>query len=137
MKWPLDGEVMKMRQLADGLKISGPVEEVVSQARRLPLMFIGIDSQFQGLGGKTRTVKLTFEKAGSIEIRFRLCRIFEGDAGHVKKGRRWSHGPRQDGFNGKMKQATRRCSALFENRDLGGDCRPFPCSLSGFWVAIC
>jgi copper(I)-binding protein len=33
-------------------------------------MFIGIDSQFKD--GETRNVKLTFEKAGSIELEFKV-----------------------------------------------------------------
>ena len=63
----MDGEVMKMRQLADGLEIPAG-GEVVLKPGGYHVMFIGIDSQFKD--GETRNVKLTFEKAGSIEIGF-------------------------------------------------------------------
>ena len=63
----MDGEVMKMRQLVDGLEIPAG-GEVVLKPGGYHVMFIGIDSQFKD--GETRTVKLTFEKAGSIDLEF-------------------------------------------------------------------
>jgi periplasmic copper chaperone A len=63
----MDGEVMKMRQLADGLEIPAG-GEVVLKPGGYHVMFIGIDSQFKD--GETRNVKLTFEKAGTIELEF-------------------------------------------------------------------
>lgn len=63
----MDGDVMKMRQLADGLEIPAG-GEVVLKPGGYHVMFIGIDSQFKN--GETRNVKLTFEKAGSIEVGF-------------------------------------------------------------------
>jgi periplasmic copper chaperone A len=65
----MDGEVMKMRQLADGLEIPAG-GEVVLKPGGYHVMFIGIDSQFKD--GETRNVKLTFEKAGSIDLEFEV-----------------------------------------------------------------
>lgn len=65
----MDGEVMKMRQLADGLEIPAG-GEVVLKPGGYHVMFIGIDSQFKA--GETRNVKLTFEKAGSIDLEFEV-----------------------------------------------------------------
>lgn len=63
----MEGDVMKMRQLADGLEIPAG-GEVELKPGGYHVMFIGIDSQFKD--GESRNVKLTFEKAGSIEIDF-------------------------------------------------------------------
>jgi copper(I)-binding protein len=65
----MEGDVMKMRQLADGLEIPAG-GEVVLKPGGYHVMFIGIDSQFKD--GETRNVKLTFEKAGSIELEFKV-----------------------------------------------------------------
>jgi len=65
----MDGEVMKMRQLADGLQIPAG-GEVVLKPGGYHVMFIGIDSQFKD--GETRKVKLSFEKAGTIELEFNV-----------------------------------------------------------------
>ena len=63
----MDGDVMKMRQLADGLEIPAG-GEVVLKPGGYHVMFIGIDSQFKD--GESRKVKITFEKAGTIELDF-------------------------------------------------------------------
>ena len=85
---------MKMRQLADGLEIPAG-GEVVLKPGGYHVMFIGIDSQFKD--GETRNVKLTFEKAGSIEVGF-----------DVQDMRAMQGGMKQDGEDamghGKMKQ---------------------------------
>ncbi|MEM5473632.1 copper chaperone PCu(A)C [Hoeflea sp. AS60] len=65
----MDGEVMKMRQLADGLEIPAG-GEVVLKPGGYHVMFIGIDSQFKN--GESRNVTLTFEKAGTIELDFKV-----------------------------------------------------------------
>ena len=65
----MEGEVMKMRQLADGLEIPAG-DEVVLQPGGYHVMFIGIDSQFKE--GEIRKAKLTFEKAGTIELDFQV-----------------------------------------------------------------
>ena len=65
----MDGEVMKMRQLADGLEIPAG-GEVVLKPGGYHVMFIGIDSQFKE--GEIRKAKLTFEKAGAIELDFQV-----------------------------------------------------------------
>ncbi|MGJ8571728.1 MAG: copper chaperone PCu(A)C [Hoeflea sp.] len=77
----MDGEVMKMRQLADGLEIPAG-GEVVLKPGGYHVMFIGIDSQFKD--GETRSVKLTFEKAGSIEVGFDV-QDMKAMQGHMKK----------------------------------------------------
>ena len=65
----MEGDVMKMRQLADGLEIPAG-GEVVLKPGGYHIMFIGIDSQFKD--GESRNVKLTFEKAGSIDVEFKV-----------------------------------------------------------------
>ena len=63
----MDGDVMKMRQLADGLEIPAG-GEVELKPGGYHIMFIGIDSQFKA--GETRKASFTFEKAGTIELEF-------------------------------------------------------------------
>ncbi|MBC7281983.1 copper chaperone PCu(A)C [Hoeflea sp.] len=65
----MDGDVMKMRQLSDGLEIPAG-GEVVLKPGGFHVMFIGIDSQFKD--GETRKATLTFEKAGAIELEFQV-----------------------------------------------------------------
>ena len=72
---------MKMRQLADGLEIPAG-GEVVLKPGGYHVMFIGIDSQFKD--GETRHVKLTFEKAGTIEVDFDV-QDMKAMQGHMKK----------------------------------------------------
>jgi hypothetical protein len=90
----MEGDVMKMRQLADGLEIPAG-GEVVLKPGGYHVMFIGIDSQFKD--GETRNVKLTFEKAGSIDLEFEVKDI-KAMQGHMKKD---GHGNMD---HGKMKQ---------------------------------
>ncbi len=90
----MDGDVMKMRQLADGLEIPAG-GEVVLKPGGYHIMFIGIDSQFKD--GETRNVKLTFEKAGSIDVDFKV-QDMKAMQGHVKKD---GHGKME---HGKKKQ---------------------------------
>ena len=61
----MDGDVMKMRRLADGIVI--PAGETVElKPGGLHVMFIGLAAPF--VEGETVTVTLSFEKAGSIEV---------------------------------------------------------------------
>jgi len=77
----MDGEVMKMRQLADGLEIPAG-GEIVLKPGGYHIMFIGIDSQFKD--GESRNVKLTFEKAGSIDVDFKV-QDMRAKQGHMKE----------------------------------------------------
>ena len=65
----MEGDVMKMRQLADGLEIPAG-GEVVLKPGGFHVMFIGIDSQFKP--GETRKATVVFEKAGAIELEFQV-----------------------------------------------------------------
>tara|TARA_R110002020_G_scaffold194317_5_gene395036 strand:- start:2192 stop:2692 length:501 start_codon:yes stop_codon:yes gene_type:complete len=65
----MEGDVMKMRQLADGLEIPAG-GEVVLKPGGLHVMFIGIDNQFKP--GETRKATIVFEKAGAIELEFQV-----------------------------------------------------------------
>lgn len=80
----MDGEVMRMRQLADGLEIPAG-GEVALKPGGYHVMFIGIDSQFKP--GETRKAMLTFEKAGSIEVDFDVM-----DLKAIKDGMKMDHG---------------------------------------------
>ncbi|HEV7346415.1 MAG TPA: copper chaperone PCu(A)C [Devosia sp.] len=61
----MDGEVMKMRQLTEGLEIPAG-ETLVLAPGGLHIMFLGIKQPF--VEGETVSVTLTFAKAGSVEV---------------------------------------------------------------------
>jgi copper(I)-binding protein len=61
----MQGDVMKMRHLADGLEIPAG-ETVVLAPGGFHIMFMGLKQAF--VEGKTVAVTLTFEKAGSVEV---------------------------------------------------------------------
>ena len=61
----MDGDVMKMRQLKDGLEIPAG-ETVVLAPGGFHIMFMGLKQAF--VEGETVAVTLTFEKAGSVEV---------------------------------------------------------------------
>ncbi|SEP69287.1 hypothetical protein SAMN05428969_0489 [Devosia sp. YR412] len=61
----MEGDVMKMRALADGLEI--PAGETVTLAPGgFHLMFMGLNQAF--VEGEKVTVTLTFEKAGTVDV---------------------------------------------------------------------
>jgi copper(I)-binding protein len=61
----MEGDVMKMRQLTDGIEI--PAGETVELAPGgLHIMFLDLNQPF--VEGETVTVTLTFEKAGTVEV---------------------------------------------------------------------
>ncbi len=61
----MQGDVMKMRPLADGLEIPAG-ETVVLAPGGFHIMFMGLKQAL--VEGETVAVTLTFEKAGSVEI---------------------------------------------------------------------
>ncbi|MBE0581716.1 MAG: copper chaperone PCu(A)C [Devosia sp.] len=61
----MEGDVMKMRQLAEGLEIPAG-ETVVLAPGGVHIMFMGLKQAF--VEGETVAVTLTFEKAGSVEV---------------------------------------------------------------------
>ncbi|WP_316358371.1 copper chaperone PCu(A)C [Devosia sp.] len=61
----MEGDVMKMRQLADGLEIPAG-ETVVLAPGGVHIMFMGLKQAF--VEGETVAVTLTFEKSGSVEV---------------------------------------------------------------------
>ena len=61
----MEGDVMKMRQLADGLEIPAG-ETVVLAPGGFHIMFMGLKQAF--VEGETVAVTLTFERAGSVEV---------------------------------------------------------------------
>lgn len=61
----MEGDIMKMRQLADGLELpAGQI--VVLSPGGFHLMFMGLKQAF--VEGETVPVTLVFEKAGTVEI---------------------------------------------------------------------
>ena len=61
----VQGDVMKMRKLGDGLEI--PAGETIALAPGgFHLMFMGLNRAF--VEGEAVTVTLTFEKAGTVEV---------------------------------------------------------------------
>ncbi|MCY0094237.1 copper chaperone PCu(A)C [Hoeflea ulvae] len=63
----MDGEVMKMRQLVDGLEVPAG-GEVVLKPGGYHIMFIGLEQQLTK--GEKYPVTLVFEKAGSVDVEF-------------------------------------------------------------------
>ena len=61
----MQGDVMKMHELADGIEIPAG-ETVALTPGGLHIMFIGLKQAF--VEGETIAVTLTFEKAGSVEV---------------------------------------------------------------------
>lgn len=61
----MEGDVMKMRELPDGLEIPAG-ETVVLAPGGFHIMFMGLNQPF--VEGETVTVTLTFEKAGTVEV---------------------------------------------------------------------
>ena len=61
----MEGDVMKMRELPDGLEIPAG-ETVVLSPGGFHLMFMGLNQAF--VEGETVTVTLTFEKAGAVDV---------------------------------------------------------------------
>lgn len=61
----MEGDVMKMRQLTEGLEIPAG-ETVVLAPGGFHIMFMGLNQPF--VEGQTVAVTLTFEKAGSVEV---------------------------------------------------------------------
>ena len=61
----MQGDVMKMRQLADGLEIPAG-ETVVLAPSGFHIMFMGLKQAL--VEGETITVTLTFEKAGTVDV---------------------------------------------------------------------
>ena len=61
----MQGDVMKMRQLADGLEIPAG-ETVVLAPGGFHIMFMGLKQAL--VEGETVTVTLTFEKAGTVDV---------------------------------------------------------------------
>lgn len=77
----MEGEVMKMRKIADGLEIPAG-GEVTLQAGGLHVMFMKMQEQMKE--GETRKITLEFEKAGKVEFELPV-KIVEG-MGHSKNG---------------------------------------------------
>ena len=61
----MEGDVMKMRELSDGLEIPAG-ETVVLAPGGFHIMFMGLNQPF--VEGESVTVTLTFEKAGTVEV---------------------------------------------------------------------
>ncbi|WDR06796.1 copper chaperone PCu(A)C [Devosia rhodophyticola] len=84
----MEGDVMKMRHLGDGLPI--PAGETVSLTPSgLHLMFMGLEQPF--VEGATVPVTLTFANAGSVEVALPVLSV-------AATGVTRTHGPRCHGF---------------------------------------
>lgn len=68
----MDGDVMKMREIAGGLEIP-PGGEVTLKPGGLHVMFMQLGEQLQE--GEKRKVMLEFEKAGSVEVEFNVEKV--------------------------------------------------------------
>jgi copper(I)-binding protein len=83
----MEGGVMKMRQLAQGLEIK-PGETVELKPGSYHLMFMQIKQPFET--GKTVKGTLIFEKAGTIEVEYNVEAIgaspVGGHGGEMKHG---------------------------------------------------
>lgn len=79
----MEGDVMKMRQLTEGLEIPAG-ETVVLAPGGAHVMFMGLNQAF--VEGQTVTVTLTFEKAGTVELVLPVLGTAADDAGHGTHG---------------------------------------------------
>lgn len=94
----MENDVMKMREVTDGLEIPAG-GEVELKPGGYHIMFIGLDSRMAE--GETRTATLSFEKTGSIEVDFSVENIIKIKERMSKDGHAdMDHG---DGGHGGMK----------------------------------
>ena len=75
----LEGGVMKMRQLVDGLVIPAG-ETVVLEPGGKHIMFMGLNAAF--IEGETVPVTLTFEKAGTVTVDLHIGAAAADAPGH-------------------------------------------------------
>jgi len=76
----MEGDVMKMRHLAEGLVI--PAGETVELTPgSLHIMFMGLNGAF--VEGETVTVTLTFEKAGTVDVELPVLGAAAREAAHT------------------------------------------------------
>lgn len=73
----MEGNVMKMRQLADGLEIPAG-ETVVLAPGGFHLMFMGLKQAF--VEGEAIEVTLVFEKAGTVEVSLSVGAVAASEA---------------------------------------------------------
>ncbi len=85
----MDNNVMKMRQLKDGMEIK-PGETVELKPGAAHLMMIGVKAPFKE--GTMVRGTLTFEKAGSVPVEFKVEAMGGGGGGSPKGGGGHQHG---------------------------------------------
>ena len=85
----LDGDIMRMRPLVGGLEIPAG-GEVILKPGGLHLMFMQLGEQLKE--GDSRKVTLTFEKAGEVEVDFKVRDITKSH----KHGDHSGHGDGQE-----------------------------------------
>ncbi|MEO4042819.1 DUF1775 domain-containing protein [Hoeflea sp. CAU 1731] len=79
----MDGDVMKMRQLSDGLEIPAG-GEVVLKPGGFHIMFMKMKEQLKP--GETRTITLEFEKAGTVVFEIPVQDMKGGHGSHDHSG---------------------------------------------------
>ena len=79
----MDGGVMKMRPLTQGLEIK-PGQTVELKPGSYHLMFVGVTQPFEQ--GKRVKGTLQFEKAGTVEVEYAVEAIGGTPAGHDAGG---------------------------------------------------
>lgn len=77
----MDGDVMKMREIAGGLEIPAG-GEVVLKPGGYHVMFMQLGEQLKE--GESRKATLTFEKAGSVDVEFAVEVVMPGGMQHGK-----------------------------------------------------
>ena len=76
----MEGDVMKMRHLGEGLGIpAGQTVELTPGS--LHIMFMGLNGAF--VEGETVTLTLTFEKAGTVEVELPVLGAAAREAAHT------------------------------------------------------
>ncbi|GKX34428.1 MAG: hypothetical protein MnENMB40S_20460 [Rhizobiaceae bacterium MnEN-MB40S] len=79
----MEGDVMKMRALSDGLEIPAG-GEVVLKPGGFHIMFMKMKEQLKP--GETRTITLEFEKAGTVELELPVRDMKGGHGSHSHSG---------------------------------------------------
>ena len=87
-------DVARMRVLPNGIEVPAG-GEVTLKPGGDHVMFMGLTEQLKE--GEKRTVKLTFEKAGVIEVSFKVNGLAAKGSGHDHSGHGDSHGSKKKG----------------------------------------
>ena len=121
----MDGDVMKMRELSDGLEIPAG-GEVVLKPGGFHIMFMKMKEQLKS--GETRTITLEFEKAGTVELELPVRDMKGGHGSHDHSG----HGDHDMKGMGDKSDIEHLLKGMFETAD--SPLAVEPITIAGDWA---